>query len=140
MRLEGMIFRVQAEIDGTKYEPGPIKASEAEKLNGWTGYTLREWEAKLVNGDPLAARGMLGLFRFRAGENVPFKSLEVNDCDSIDAAYVNEQGQVLDFKQDSDGDLVKVNGKPVMLLDGEEVQPGPLAKKARRGAAASPTD
>lgn len=127
MKFDGMVFRIRAEIDGTKYEPGPIRASEAEKLSAWTGYELREWEARLVSGDPLAAKALIALERFRQGNHTAkISDVDITDVDSIDAEFVNDRGQVLTFKEDDDGNLIKVKGKAVALLDGEE-PPGPLA-------------
>ena len=129
-----MVFRVHAVIDGKPYEPGPIKASEAEKITAWTGYGLKEWEVKLVGeSDPLAARALLGLFEFRKGENVRFSALEVDDVDSIDADFKNDAGQVLAFKIGEDAKPVMKAGEPVILLDGEEYDPPPVGATSPKG-------
>lgn len=121
MNANGRICRLHAVIDGTKYEPGPIKASEAEKILAWTGLkTLREWEGEVANGDPLAARALIALFRFRAGEHVRFSDIEIDDVDTIEADLRDEQGRVLGTLQDDRGRPIVRNGKQVFLFDGEE--------------------
>lgn len=122
MRLNGTVFRIRAEIDGTKYEPGPIKSSEATKITAWTGYGLKEWEAKLVGeGDPLAACALMALYAFRKGENVRFSDLEVDDVDTIEAEFVTEAGEVMRLKLDPETqEPIMVNGLPLFTLDGED--------------------
>lgn len=131
-----MVFRIRAEIDGTMYEPGAIKSSEATKIMAWTGYGLKEWEAKLVGeGDPLAACALMALYGFRNGENVRFSELEVADVDTIEAEFVTEAGQVMRLKLDEDTqEPVMVNGLPLFTLDGED----PPARPTQVGD--SPTD
>lgn len=128
MKLGTVVARIHAQIDGTKIEPGTIKASEAEKITGWTGYSLREWEVKLVGeGDPLAARALLALMEFRKGTHVRFSDLDVEDVDSIDADFYDDSGRKVDVKVDDDGNPVLDGGKPVILLDGEPVDPPTVA-------------
>ena len=127
MRLNGTVFRLFATIDGKVYEPGPIKASEAQKITAWTGYGVKEWEAKLVDeADPLAACALVGLYLFRAGDNVRFSAIEIEDVDSIQASLRDEQGRTMTVKLNETQDgVVRVNGNPVILLDGEEQEPVP---------------
>lgn len=122
MRLNGQVFRLFATIDGKAYEPGPIKASEAQKITAWTGYGVKEWEANLVdNSDPLAAAALVGLVAYRAGENVKFSAIEIEDVDSIEATLRDDQGRTMTLKLNAAQDGVeRVNGEPVILLDGEE--------------------
>ncbi|MGZ6836779.1 MAG: hypothetical protein ACXVGE_13065 [Blastococcus sp.] len=129
MKLNGMTFRVVASIDGEVYEAGPINSAEAEKIQAWTGYGVREWEGKLVDeSDPLAARGLLGLMLFRKGENVRFGSVVIDDVDSIEAEFQDTEGRVLSVKLDDDRKPVIVGNAPVLLLDGEEVEPVPTGR------------
>lgn len=133
MRVNGKVVRLRAVIDGTKYEPGPIKASEAEKLLGWTGYkALREWELRASDGDPLACRALLALMEFRKGNNVRFADVEIEDVDSCAGDLVDAQGRVMTWKLDDDGDPVLVKGLPVPLFDGEE-DPDPQVAAASNG-------
>lgn len=125
MRINGVIGRIHAQIDGVKYEPGPIKASEADKITGWTGYSLREWEGNVVSTDPLALRALIALDRFRKGEHVKISDVDIEDIDSCDADLKDEHGRVLSLKQDPDGKPLIVGGNPVLLFDGEE-DPAPL--------------
>lgn len=125
MRLNGLVFRLHATIDGKTFEPGPIKASEAQKITAWTGYGVKEWESKLVDeSDPLAAAALVALFAFRTGENVRFTAVEIEDVDSIEATLRDEQGRVLTLKINEAQDaVVRRDGQPVILLDGEEYDP-----------------
>lgn len=136
MRVNGKVCRLHVIVDGTKIEPGPIKASEAEKLTAWTGYGLREWEAQVSGGDPLAVRALLALMRFRTGEHVRISDVDIDDVDSIEAELRDERGRVVTVKLDDQADPVVVNGQPVFLFDGEEDDPLPPA----RAATAPPTD
>lgn len=121
MNANGRICRLHAVIDGTKYEPGPIKASEAEKILGWTGFeALRQWEGEVANGDPLAARALIALMKFRQGEHVRFGDIDIEDVDSIEADLRDEDGRVLSTKMDEQGRPVVRAGKQVFLFDGEE--------------------
>lgn len=133
MRINGVICRIHAQVDGTKYEVGAIKASEADKLAGWTGYTLREWEGNLVDGDPLAARGLLALMRFRKGENAKISEVEIEDLDSVEADLLDPQGRKITVDMDETGKPKMVKGSPVFLADGEPLDP-PSGEKP------SPTD
>ena len=130
MRLNDVICRIRAEIDGTKYELGPIKGSEAEKITAWTGYSLREWEVAVVGEDDiLAAKALIALTRFRTGEHVKIDQVEIEDVDTIKADFYDEHGRVVTAKVDTDsGKPVLVGGKPVLLFDGEESEtPTPAA-------------
>lgn len=135
MRCNGVICRIKAEIDGTKYDVGPVKASEADKIAGWTGYTFTEWEVNLVDeGDPLAARAVLALFRLREGQrDVKFSDVEIEDLDSIDADLYDPQGRKVSIKRDEDGRVIRERGNVIFLFDGEPLDPP-------RPAVPAPTD
>lgn len=123
MRINDTVLRVRCEVDGTKYEVGPVKASEAEKIQAWTGYGLREWEGKVDESeDPLAIKALLGLMRFRQGENVRFADLEVQDMDSVRGELVDERGRVVTILM-KDGKPALDNGRLVLLFDGEPDAP-----------------
>jgi hypothetical protein len=123
VRVDGIIVRVHAIIDGTKIEPGPIKASEADKLKGWTGYGLREWEGQVAAGDPLACRGLLALMRFRQGEHVKIADVDIDDVDTIEGSLRTEDGRELTVALDENGEPIKERGRPRFLLDGEPLDP-----------------
>lgn len=136
MRCNGVICRIEAQVDGTKYDVGSIKATEADKLAGWTGYTVREWEANLAwDSDPLAARGLLALMRFRQGENIRFSDVEIEDIDSIDARLVDPQGRTVTISFDEDGKPLLIKGQAQFLFDGEPLDPPspPRRKAAQTG-------
>lgn len=121
MRMQGVVCRIRAEIDGVKYEPGPIKASEAEQIQKWTGYGIREWEMAVVGeNDVLALKGLLCLDRFRRGEHPKFADVEIEDLDSVTADFYDEKGRKVTAKVDEDGKTVVVKGQSVLLFDGEE--------------------
>lgn len=118
MRINDTVCRVRCEVDGTKYEVGPVKASEAERITAWTGYSLREWEAKVDEGDdPLAIKGLLALMAFREGKQVKFADLEVQDMDSVRGELVDDRGRVVTIEVDG-GKPVIENGRVVLLFDG----------------------
>jgi hypothetical protein len=120
----GIVARIHAQIDGVKYEPGPIKASEGETIAGWTGYSVKEWELHLVlESDPLAARALVGLTRLREGEKPRFAALEVDDVDSIEAEFRDDSGRLVEFVRGEDGLPTVKNGQLVVLVDGEPVDP-----------------
>lgn len=124
MRINDTVCRVSAQVDGTKYDVGPVKASEAERITNWTGYGLREWEAKLVEEvDPLAIKGLLMLFAFRAGEHRKFSEVEVEDMDTFSADLIDERGRRVTILTKNDGTPVLEDGKPVLLFDGEPDSP-----------------
>lgn len=128
MRIGEHVFRVSAVIDGVKIEPGPIKASEASKLEAWTGASLREWELSVANADPLACRALLGLMEFRKGNHVRIDDIDIDDVDGITADLRDEHGRVLGVKQDdATGEPVLRKGKPVWLADEEELDPSVAA-------------
>jgi hypothetical protein len=124
MRINGKACRLHAIIDGTKIEPGAIKASEAEKLLAWTGYNnLREWELRVTDGDALACRALLALMRFRDGEHVRIADVDIEDVDSIEADLRTEDGQVATLAVNDDGEPMVVKGELVWEFDGEPVDP-----------------
>lgn len=124
MRVGGTVVRLRAVVDGVKIEPGPVKASEVERILGWTGYrSLREWEVRASDGDPLACRALLALMEFRQGTHVKWDSVDIDDVDGIEADLVDDRGRVLSWQVDEDGDPVLVKGEPVPLLDGEPLDP-----------------
>lgn len=130
MRVGGTVVRLRAVIDGVKIEPGPIKASEAEKILAWTGYkNVREWEIRASDGDPEACRALLALVEFRKGNHVRIADLDIDDVDAIEADLFDELGRVLSWQLDEDGDPVLVKGQPVPLLDGEPLDP-PLPQES----------
>ena len=132
MRANGKVCRIYAVIDGTKYEPGPISAKEADRLTAWTGYSLREWEGEVANGDPLACRALICLTEFRKGNHVRFDDIDIEDVDSIEADLKDDRGRRLSQKIEN-GQVVMRGNQPVWLFDGEEDEPDPPL-------AASPTD
>jgi hypothetical protein len=128
MRIGERVCRVRAVIDGVKVEPGPIKASEAEKLLAWTGYgTIREWELRTSDGDVLGCRALLALMEFRKGNNVRFADVDIIDIDSICADLVDDRGRVVTVALDDQAEPVMRAGKPVWLFDGEEEPDPPQA-------------
>lgn len=133
MRCNGKVCRIHATIDGQVYEPGPIKASEAEQITKWTGYGLREWEGQVANGDPLAARGLLALVRFRKGEHVKMADVEIEDVDSIEADLLDPDGRRVTMLMDNDGEPELRKGKPVWLFDGEEDEDPPMPQPSPTG-------
>lgn len=133
MRCNGVICRLKGEIDGEKFDVGPIKASEGEKITAWTGYEVREWEGKLTNSDPLAARALLALFQFRSGTLAKFSAIEIDDLDSVDFDLYDPAGRVVSIDVDDEG-KPKVNskGQPIFLFDGEPLDP-PTAAGSQTG-------
>ena len=121
MRMNGVVCRIRAEIDGVKYEPGAIKASEAEQIQKWTGYDIRKWELAVVGeSDVLALKGLLCLERFRRGEHTKFDAVDIEDLDSVTADFYDERGRKVTVKLDDDGKPVLVKNQAVLLFDGEE--------------------
>lgn len=121
MKINGIVCRLRAEIDGVKYEPGPIKASEAEKITAWTGLGIREWEMAVISeNDATALKALLVLDRFRKGEHVKFADVDIEDLDSVSADFYDERGRKVTAKVDGEGKTVTVNGQSVLLFDGEE--------------------
>lgn len=123
MRCNGIICRIHAQVDGTKYDVGPIKASEADKLAVWTGYPLREWELRVIDGDPLASRALLALMEFRKGNNVRINDVEIEDIDSVSAELRDEHGRVATLAMDDQSQPRVVKGELVWDFDGEPVDP-----------------
>ena len=132
MRCNGVICRLRGEVDGVKYDVGPIKASEGEKITAWTGYDVREWELHLTDADAMAAKGLLALYEFRAGRNVKFSALEIDDLDTVDFDLYDERGRKVSIEKADDGKPLIGKDGVTWLFDGEPLDP-PAAE-------ASPTD
>lgn len=132
MKLDSVVCRLKGEIDGTKYDLGPIKASEAEKVEGWTGYSLKDFEAKLWDGDVQAARAVRALMEFRSGTLSRFADVDIDDVDSIDFDPYDPQGRKVTLSRDDQGKPVIEKGLAVFLFDGERLDP-------QRAEEASPT-
>ena len=129
MRIGQHVFRISAVIDGTKIEPGAIKASEAERIEAWTGDPLRKWELKVSDGDALACRALLALMEFRQGNHVKIADVDIDDLDGIQADLKDEHGRALGLlKDDKTGEPIVRKGEPVWTVDGEELDPPSGAK------------
>ena len=133
MRINDTVCRLRVEVDGTKIEVGPVKASEAEKITAWTGYTLREWEIKVESGgDSLALKALLALVEFRKGEHTrKLSSFDVEDMDSVKAEFVDERGRVVSTLW-KDGEPVVENNAPVLLFDGQREDGAPFGQDAEQ--------
>lgn len=127
MKINGVVCRIRAEIDGTKYEPGPIKASEGERITSWTGMSVKEWEVAVVSeDDPSALKALICLDQFRRGEHPEWSKVDIDDLDSVTADFYDEKGRLVRAKLDENNKPLVVNGAPVLTFDGEEDVTAPL--------------